>query len=704
MAIWNDLIVVDEDVLKGATQQALLPINSPLQSYALKNGLPNLEDLPSVPALVISSRLSDLEKASEIYHGCIKIWYVDRAHIPTQIELVSAVNELRVFAIPSRPELLNEDVKRALASHGRWLNLEARKQKFRDQNIQLNSLTQDLEETVSERTRVAEERRVEARDRVRSLRRLVAYCEQLVDLTSVDRFVDLIRQEVRQFGLSQPPILSVLDWDNSPKKYWYQGQMLTARKANFRWSDRLAVRFNDREDIEYLRAEFGRPFLKIVSIPLRSSVQKRLQSAMAPTLFFEHDMSDEKAESLLKFLAPRLEPAALALERLILDLRLERTATLWATTFSAFRDPLAIISSDYKIEMANAQFEANGVGGVTAGSIELKSWPQRPDSFCYQVLFDRDSPCENCPLDKAFQSGLPQQAQIGMIDKTFQLNSYPIRIGDESRPTSMVHHYRDVKEERDLQGRMIQNEKMAEIGRLAGHIAHELNNPLTGIRSMAQLILANLKSELNPSSELLKSQFTTLFADMSEVESAAERSQKIIENLLDFAAGSSSGSPRKEVDIDLNELILKTVPMLKTVIHEHQNEIYLTPEVLTVRVEPQLIQQVIFNIINNACQAMTEPGRIELRTWRESLENIPWAVFEVKDTGPGIPMHIQKRVFEPFFTTKEPGRGTGLGLSLSKKIVEGFGGKIEIQNGENGRGAWFKISLPASQTQIRASK
>lgn len=108
-----------------------------------------------------------------------------------------------------------------------------------------------------------------------------------------------------------------------------------------------------------------------------------------------------------------------------------------------------------------------------------------------------------------------------------------------------------------------------------------------------------------------------------------------------------------------------------------------------VKVEPHLMQQVIFNLVNNACQAMRDKGEITVHTHKDE----EWAFLEVKDTGPGIEESIREKIFEPFFTTKDEGEGTGLGLSLSRDFVRQFGGDLECES-KTGQGSVFRVKLP----------
>jgi signal transduction histidine kinase len=129
--------------------------------------------------------------------------------------------------------------------------------------------------------------------------------------------------------------------------------------------------------------------------------------------------------------------------------------------------------------------------------------------------------------------------------------------------------------------------------------------------------------------------------------------------------------------------------MLKAVMRIHRQEFDLNTKEDPIEVEPHLLQQVVFNLVNNACQAMKNPGVLSVRSFSEGSH----VILQVEDTGPGIPENIREKIFEPFFTTKKEGLGTGLGLSLTRKIVESFGGEIRLKS-EIGQGSTFEVRLP----------
>ena len=218
---------------------------------------------------------------------------------------------------------------------------------------------------------------------------------------------------------------------------------------------------------------------------------------------------------------------------------------------------------------------------------------------------------------------------------------------------------------------------MSAVGLLAGNIAHELNNPLTGLRSLSQVLLQEV-----PESE-------QLHRDLKEIEQGVQRCEEIIHSLLNFSNVGSDSRIRKT---DLGKLTASTLSFLKSAMRDHSTQIELGEEAFWVQVEPHMMQQVIFNLVNNACQSMTEPGELRIEIKEES-----GAVhLSVTDRGRGIrPDHLP-HIFDPFYTTKEEGQGTGLGLSMSRTVVESFGGKIVVET-QVGQGTTFTVTLPGGK-------
>jgi two-component system NtrC family sensor kinase len=230
-------------------------------------------------------------------------------------------------------------------------------------------------------------------------------------------------------------------------------------------------------------------------------------------------------------------------------------------------------------------------------------------------------------------------------------------------------------------------ERLASVGLLAAGIAHELNNPLTGILTFSHLIRRKMPAG-SPDAE-----------DMDLVIRETKRCAAIIRRLLDFAREKA---PEKKY-ADLNQLITDTARLIERPAHLHDIEIAmdLDTQLPQVWVDEDLIKQVIMNILVNAQHAIQGEGSITIRTRRHpkpvspepGAKAAPMVEISIIDTGCGIPEENMKRIFDPFFTTKEVGKGTGLGLSVSHGIVKAHGGTIRVES-TVGKGTTFRVYLP----------
>jgi PAS domain S-box-containing protein len=219
-------------------------------------------------------------------------------------------------------------------------------------------------------------------------------------------------------------------------------------------------------------------------------------------------------------------------------------------------------------------------------------------------------------------------------------------------------------------------EKMASVGLLAAGVAHEVNTPLAGISSYTQLLRGQL-DVADPRQQVLE-----------KIEKQSFRAARIINGLLNFSRSSGTEFDR----VDVNKVLLDVLSLV-----EHQLEgskirvrRELAPRVPPVRGNENRIQQVFFNLILNARDAMPSGGWLTLRTSADA----DTVVVEVADTGHGIRREHIKRIYDPFFTTKGIGRGTGLGLSVSYGIVQEHGGAIFVESAP-GQGTTFQVALPA---------
>jgi PAS domain S-box-containing protein len=227
-----------------------------------------------------------------------------------------------------------------------------------------------------------------------------------------------------------------------------------------------------------------------------------------------------------------------------------------------------------------------------------------------------------------------------------------------------------------LEEQLQHSEKMASIGLLAAGVAHEVNTPLTGISSYAQMLRKQVGAD-DPQAELLE-----------KIEKQTFRASKIINSLLNF---SRSGGVEFE-SLDVNKIVLDVLSLLEHQLGTSRVKVRkeLAPEVPRVRGNENRLQQVFFNLILNAKDAMPKGGWLTLLT-RFDDDTV---IVEVRDTGHGIRREDIKRIYDPFFTTKGLGRGTGLGLSVSYGILQEHGGAIFVES-VPGKGTTFQVALPA---------
>ena len=237
----------------------------------------------------------------------------------------------------------------------------------------------------------------------------------------------------------------------------------------------------------------------------------------------------------------------------------------------------------------------------------------------------------------------------------------------------------EIVERKKLEGLIVQSEKMAAIGQLAGGVAHEINNPLGVILGFAQNIARRIK-EGDPLELPIKS-----------IEREAVRCKNLVHDLLTFSRVEKG---QKE-EIKLNETIDAALSLVLAQgrVKQVSLEKTLQPDLPKILGNSTQIQQIIINLSNNAMDAMPGGGKLMIRTKAVDFEGKPAVRIEVQDTGCGIPQNIHKKVFEPFFTTKEIGKGTGLGLSLVYEIVQKHSGSITFQSSEK-QGTLFLVDLP----------
>ena len=323
-------------------------------------------------------------------------------------------------------------------------------------------------------------------------------------------------------------------------------------------------------------------------------------------------------------------------------------------------------------------------------------WAQLPD---YSVTRPWQSleigPTHLSPQMTEFRCGAPDRVYVEMAfelharddafdnsaTETAKAETADARAQGEERRLCVLH---DVTESRRLQEQLLQSEKLAALGELTSGVAHELNNPLATVVGYAELLA--LDTQLP---EGVKRKLATIHQE-------ATRAAHIVSNLLSYARRSS---PEKSF-VDLNDVVNAALEMRRYQLQTDNVRIStdLSDKAPAVWGDELQLQQVVLNIVNNAAQAVTSwRGSGEIRIWTRpaTLSGKAAARVIIEDNGPGIAPEHLRRVFDPFFTTKPTGEGTGLGMSISLRIISNHEGLIWAES-RLGHGARFIIELPGA--------
>jgi two-component system NtrC family sensor kinase len=350
-----------------------------------------------------------------------------------------------------------------------------------------------------------------------------------------------------------------------------------------------------------------------------------------------------------------------------------RAKEQWETAFDSLSEGIAVVDEAGRVRRANRSLAAMldapipAVIGLDLGVALLGPSSALPDL-----------------LAAVRQEGRAQPLVVrsGTLGRMIRVNA--ARIPAPAHDQSVVVLVEDVTDQQAMEAQLIQSEKLAAVGQLVSGVAHELNNPLTSIAGLSELLLE--QKELGAKD----------LGHLRVIHEQAERAGRIVRDLLTFARKG----PAEEAAVDLNDVIQRTLQLMSYDVSLRDITIEKTlgtvPAVLGDR---HALQQVVLNLLTNAAHAVATnpPGRdrtISLSTWFDDRVRL-----RVADTGPGIPDDALSQLFTPFFTTKEPGQGTGLGLSITYSIVEAHGGRIAVERRATG-GAAFLVDLPPAPADV----
>jgi two-component system NtrC family sensor kinase len=404
-----------------------------------------------------------------------------------------------------------------------------------------------------------------------------------------------------------------------------------------------------------------------ITIPLIAS--NRRLGVLVVTFDTPQRESGPQVEALL-----RLAPAvALAIDVLLLseeEHRIHARERTLAAALATMDQPVLILGVDARVQYANRAaireygYEPNDIAGLSVDDFVVAS---------AQLSHPRTIP----PVshDNALWIGEHVHRRKDGSEFPAAVTLSHIRDGADNI-VGLVIGVRNLTEERKVADHLGRTEKLAAIGELVAGVAHELNNPLTGISTFAQLLLEdNLHGEQ--------------FESVSLIKREADRAIGVIRDLLVFARKTDA----RDVTVDVNTIVKHTVRLRALASRSNGIEVHMrlddsNPQV---RGDEQKLQQVLLNLLVNAESAMvaSEMRHLSLATQRKK----GMVQIVVSDTGHGMQTSVSQRVFEPFFTTKPPGEGTGLGLSVSYGIIQAHGGTISVESTPE-VGSTFTIVLP----------
>jgi PAS domain S-box-containing protein len=249
----------------------------------------------------------------------------------------------------------------------------------------------------------------------------------------------------------------------------------------------------------------------------------------------------------------------------------------------------------------------------------------------------------------------------------------------EGKISGVIVSVRDITIERKLEQQVVQSERLAAMGAMIGGVAHELNNPLTSILGVSELLQDTETNE-------------TARKQLAMLQQQARRAAEIVQNLTYFSRPPAPGKSR----INLTEVVERTLNLHAYSLRKNNITVDFLKETSVPYAlgDPHQLMQVFLNLIVNAEQAIREArdkGTLRIRLGKS--DDSVWVSFQ--DDGPGIPKGSLASIFDPFYTTKRPGRGTGLGLSICKSVMKEHNGSVEAANGPDG-GAVFRVTLPVS--------
>lgn len=344
-------------------------------------------------------------------------------------------------------------------------------------------------------------------------------------------------------------------------------------------------------------------------------------------------------------------------------------------------DVMAVLSMNFELLSVNKAFYRIYEGIEPSGR------------RCYEIFKGQTKPCSPCPVSHALESSTHVARELQILNwngENRQIEcTASVMHNAEDKPHRILLLQRDVTIEKQFQVKYFQAERMATIGILAEGVAHEINNPLTGIGGFAEALTLKLDELREVAAICNKGGIIEDFEEyLQTILKECQRCSDIVQNLLTFGHRERN----YHAAVNLNSVVQNSIKLL------HPRLSRLVPGIVRLDLisdepvvfgHPGELMQVVLNLVLNALYAVQDSGLITIST--RLIENM--VILKVSDTGIGILKEHIPKLFEPFFTTKPPGQGIGVGLSTCYNIIGKHGGYISVES-DPGNGATFEVLLP----------
>lgn len=464
----------------------------------------------------------------------------------------------------------------------------------------------------------------------------------------------------------------------------------------------------EQHDFELLHKNGRRVYTSMETAPITDGDENYIGALACVADITERRRAEEELGKLNLELEERVRRRTSQLQQEITERKqaeekLRKNKDMLQMVFDGISDPLVMLGKSLEICLLNNS-------AADYYHVEPKEAVGKP---CHQAFRGLTAKCENCEIPSAVLNDQPVVVEReGFMDSSRieQIVVYPIEKEDEEG--AAIIRISDITDEKMLQRRMVQTEKLSSIGFLVSGVAHEINNPNNFI-SFNIPILKEYLNELiliiddyaneHKNYELLGMSYPEfrkdIFKLVDNIENGSRRINIVVSNLREMSR------PKTGVETDwtdIKEVIEKSVSICRSKINRlvKSFEVDIVEDMPLIYTDSETIELVVINLLINAAQAADkENSWIRLNvTLGDSSQN--QLIIEVTDNGCGMDEKVKNRVFDPFYTTKTPSEGTGLGLSLCYNSIEKLGGHIEVDS-ELGKGSTFKVTLPGNDKKNR---